>query len=219
MRFLVALLCFFVSASSTFGSVLFYGGDGWLQGTSNLHGFVANDSDRIWDDFDIGPGGARIEAVFGNHVYGPSTTLPFAARVDIRKGCAPGDPGEVLYSSQLGCSVTPTGQSLGNVVEYRVRVAGLNILLPEGRYWLNVWPGTYGGGLSATNGANAIGSPVMNHSAFHQSFFWTQNQFLPMTGIYDNFSYGVEGTPVPEPAGILLFAGLIPLFRRRRASK
>lgn len=219
MRFLVALLCFFALALNSSGSVLFYGGDWWSQNNGNLHGFVANDSDRIWDDFDIGAGGARIEAVFGDHVYGPTATLPFEARVDIRRDCAPGNPGEVLFSGQLACSLNPTGRTLNDRVEYRVRASGLSVVLPGGRYWLNVWPGTFSGSLSVTTGSNAVGSPIMNGNAFHQSLFWTNNQFLPMTTLDSNFSYGVEGTPVPEPAGILLLAGLIPLLRRRQESK
>lgn len=218
MKSLVVLLCSLASASNCFGGGLFYGGD-WNAPHGMAHGFEFNDSDRIWDDFDIGPGGARIEAAFGDHAYGPSTTLPLEARVDIRRGCAPGNPGEILLAGQFSCSLTPTGRVQSQITEYRVRVSGLDIQLPEGRYWLNVWPGTYGGALSATQGSNAVGSPIMNYNAFHQSYFWTQNQFLPMTGIYDNFSYGVEGTPVPEPAGILLFACLIPLLRRRQESK
>lgn len=219
MRFLVALLCFYASTSLTFGSVLFYGGDWWSQNNGNLHGFVANDSDRIWEDFNIGPGGARIESAFGDHVYGPTATLPFEARIDIRRGCAPGNPGEVLLSGQLACSLNPTGRTLNDRVEYRVRVSGLSLTVPEGRYWLNVWPGTFSGSLSVTSGTNAVGSPIMNGNAFHQSLFWTNNQFLPMTALDSNFSYGVEGTPLPEPAGILLFAAMIPLLRRGKTSR
>lgn len=221
MRLPVALLCIFASSPVAFGSVLFYGGDG-DGGSAFLHGFVANDSDRIWDDFDIGPSGARIEAVFGDHLYNPNWTLPFEARIDIRRGCAPGNPGEILLSDQLACTVTPTGRTHSNDVEYRVRVAGLNLVLPQGRYWLNVWPGTFQGALSDTTGLNSVGSPIMNRNSFHQSLFWTGNQFQPVTGISADFSYGVEGTPVPEPSSILVFVGMIPLLslrQRRRASK
>lgn len=215
MKIPVALLCFFASPSISLASVLFYGGDG-DGGSAFLHGFVANDSDRIWDDFDIGAGGAIVESVFGDHLYNPNWTLPFEARIDIRRGCAPGNPGEVLLSDQLACTVIPTGRTHNDLVEYRVRVTGLHLALPQGRYWLNVWPGTFHGVLRDTIGLNAVGSPIMNRNSFHQSLFWTNNQFQPVTGISADFSYGVEGTPLPEPATIAILGASAAIAIRRR---
>jgi hypothetical protein len=115
--------------------------------------------------------------------------------------------------------------------EQMVVVNGLNLTLPAlapgQHYWLNVTPIDGGSGRlfnSTTSGANAIGQPPGNdqnaffNSTFFGAFFTpTSSQNQP----YD-FSNGVIGTVVPEPAiGALLTCGvgaLLIAVRRRRSS-
>jgi hypothetical protein len=100
-----------------------------------------------------------------------------------------------------------------------VEVTGLNLFLPmlpsSEHYWLNVTPvgnGTGGSFNSTTSGANCVGMPCGNddnaffNSTYYGVFFGhTYNQ---CDGCND-FSNGVIGTVVPEPATLpLLTCGL-----------
>ena len=103
----------------------------------------------------------------------------------------------------------------------------LNVTLAPGHYWLNVTPvgnGTARSFNSTTSGTNCVGTPCGNdQNAFFNSTFFagnftsTSNEGQP----YD-YSMGLIGAPIPEPATTaLLTCGvgllLIAMCYRRAA--
>jgi hypothetical protein len=136
----------------------------------------------------------------------------------------------LLFSGTNGATVTATGRSGFGLIEYTVQVSGLSLLLPTGTtYWLSVQPIGNNSQISynsSTVGLNCVGTPCGNNdNAFFNSASFgfnfhttTDPQFGP--GNID-FSDGVIGTVVPEPATVaLLTCGLGALLiavRRRRA--
>jgi hypothetical protein len=124
-----------------------------------------------------------------------------------------GNGGTVIASGTGAATQTATGRinTIFGFAEYTIQVAGLNVFLTPGTYWLSVSPSvgadptvTSGGVFrsynSSTTGTNAVGTPPRNDA---DGLF-----FSPFLG--DNFvtfhldySMGVAGTPiqaVPEPS-------------------
>ena len=99
-------------------------------------------------------------------------------------------------------------------------------MLPQGQhYWLNLTPVGFGHGSSlnsTTSGANCVGSPCGNDD----NAFWNSTSF----GVFfdhtynhgqgeNDFSMGVIGMEVPEPATVALLtcgAGALLIALRRR---
>jgi hypothetical protein len=109
-----------------------------------------------------------------------------------------------------------------------VEISGINVTLTPGQYWLNVTPVGNGGGRSfnsTTSGMNCVGSPCGNdmNAFFNSTFFGTNFTSTANEGQPSDFSNGVIGSVIPEPATIALLtcgagALLIPALRRRRSS-
>jgi len=111
-----------------------------------------------------------------------------------------------------------------------VEVTGLNVflpMLPAGQhYWLNVTPVGNGANRSFnsdTSGTNCVGTPCGNdqNAFFNSTFFGANFTSTANQGQPTDFSNGVIGNVVPEPAtSALLTCGvgalLIALRRRRR---
>jgi hypothetical protein len=99
-----------------------------------------------------------------------------------------------------------------------VEVTGLNVflpMLPSGQhYWLNVTPVGNGTGRSfnsTTSGANCVGTPCANdfNEFFNSTFFdyYFDPCYFDCGGPQPNeYSNGVIGTVVPEPATVALLA-------------
>jgi hypothetical protein len=96
-----------------------------------------------------------------------------------------------------------------------VEVTGLSIflpMLPSGQhYWLNVTPVSNGRSFnSTTGGANCVGTPCGNddnsffNSAFFGAYFDHASNYV---GFPADFSMGVIGNVVPEPATWALVTG------------
>jgi hypothetical protein len=190
---------------------------------------------HIYDNF-TGPssGTWTVTGLFSDNLLAPA--LPGAitsASWDIRTGVSVGNGGTVVASGTTAATVTATGRSGFNLLEYQVMVSGLSISLPalgSGFYWLNVSPivpiGVVGQSFqSTTSGANAVGTPPGNDG----NSFWNSNLFMMNfasttalfgSGTWD-VSEGVIGT-VPEPATwALLTCGVGALLiaaRRRRGA-
>ncbi|HWY77024.1 MAG TPA: PEP-CTERM sorting domain-containing protein [Verrucomicrobiae bacterium] len=205
----------------------------WYNGDWNLVNGLANERNTVvsqaavYDDFNVtAPLGWEVTAVFSDNAL---NTVVTAADWEIRTGISEGNAGTLVASGTTNSPVvTLTGRGGIGFLEYMVEVTGLNIflpMLPSGQhYWLNVTPADNGGGRSfnsTTSGAHCVGTPCGNdQNAFFNSTFFgtyftsTANESQP----YD-YSNGVIGTVVPEPATVALLTcglGALLIALRRR---
>jgi hypothetical protein len=208
----------------------------WYNGDWNHVIFLANERNTVvsqaavYDDFNVTAPLWDVTAVFSNNVMHLGQPIT-GADWEIRTGISEGNAGTLIASGTTNTPVViPTGRSGFGLIEYQVEVTGLNVflpMLPSGQhYWLNVTPVGNGTGRSyntTTSGTNCVGTPCGNNqNAFFNSTYFgtnftsTSNQAQP----YD-YSMGVIGGVVPEPATVALFTcgvgALLIALRRRRA--
>jgi hypothetical protein len=209
----------------------------WYNGDFNYVNAIPNERDTlvsqaaVYDDFDVTASqGWHVTAVFSNNMLFVNPPGYVAgADWEIRTGISEGNPGTLVAS---GTTQTPLVTfTFRTQNEFMVEVTGLNVvlpMLPSGQhYWLNVTPVGNGTGLyfnSDTSGLNCVGTPCGNddNAFFNSTFFGT---YFTNTNNYDgqpDFSMGVIGTVVPEPATVALItcgvgALLIAVRRRRRS--
>jgi hypothetical protein len=211
----------------------------WYNGDFNYAHYIPNERNTlvsqaaVYDDFDVTASqGWHVTAVFSNNLLFVNPPGYVAgADWEIRTGISEVNPGTLVAS---GTTQTPLVTFTFHAEnEFTVEVTGLNIFLPglpSGQhYWLNVTPVGNGTGLyfnSDTSGLNCVGTPCGNdgNSWFNSTFFGVF--FGPASaqvGVSPaDFSMGVIGNVVPEPATIVLFtcglgALLIAFGRRRKA--
>ena len=176
----------------------------------------------VYDDFTVtDPAGWIVDSVWSNDAM--KVTGISQAFWSIRSGMSVGNGGSVVSSGIGSASQTPTGRvnpSLG-FYEYTVQLSGLNIYLPPGTYWLSVAPlvGTDSGGvhdsyISATTGANAIGTPPGNDG--NSLFYDPSLGYNYRSGFLGDYSMGVGGSAVPDGTSttvLLLFSvGIINIY-------
>jgi hypothetical protein len=207
---------------------LWYNGDfNGVNGLANERNTVVTQA-AVYDDFDVtAPLGWNVTAVFSDNLENTNVT---AADWEIRTGVSEGNGGTLIASGTTNSPiVTQVGRGGFGFQEYRVEVVGLNVFLPRlpsgQRYWLNVTPVGDGTGRSFntnTSGVNCVGTPCGNdQNAFFNSIFFGANfTSTANEGEPTDFSNGVIGTVVPEPATVaLLICGvgaLLIALRRRR---
>jgi len=220
---LVLTAAFTLNASA---ATLWYNGDfDGINGLANEKNTIVSQA-AVYDDFNVTGPGWNVNAVFSDNLMTAGEPI-VGADWEIRTGISEGNPGSVVaFGLNAPVTVTATGRSGFGYIEYMVQVNGLNVNLTPGTYWLNVTPIDSGSGRSfnsTTMGANCVGTPCGNNqNAFFNStyfgYFFSNTANLGQP--YD-FSNGVIGTVVPEPATVaLLTCGLGALLiavRRRRA--
>ena len=210
----------------------------WYNGDRNHTNGLANERDdtlgfgqyaHVFDDFNVTDSpGWHLTSLYSNN-YMTMFYQTTAVEWSIHQGITEGNPGTTVASgtsTDFAITVHDTGDE---ITEYTVRVLGLNINLAPGTYFLNVTPVGSGGGRSFdsdTSGVGCIGTPCGNNgnAFFDSNFFGANYQSTAEQGQPGDFSMGVIGTVVPEPATVALLtcgmgALLIALRRRRGIGK
>jgi hypothetical protein len=212
-----------IGAALARGTVLFYGGDfDYRNAGSCQEGGAVSDS-RVYDNFMLSSP-ATITDVFGDFLDS-SAGGGTSAYWDIRSGVSEGVGGTVV----AGGFVSPAtmrlfGRNYFGIAERRYDVAVSGVTLSANTmYWLTVAPDLSGLAgdtfLTTTSGANGVGGPLGDGNSFWDSTTFNKN----MTGTTNmlgagtwDFSLGVNGSPVPEPASLaILGIGAIALIRRQ----
>jgi PEP-CTERM motif len=201
-----AVLAFALTAASALNTIAIAQappGSLWYNGDFNGVGFHANGvntSDppsQVIGEFNVTAGALwHLTAVFSDNLL---STVVTGAEFEIRTG---GPFGTLVASGSTQTPViTPTGRSGFGLNEFTVEVTGLNFILTSGTYWINVEPIGNGTGRSlntTTTGTNCVGTPCGNGMSY-----WLPEGIFTTT----NFSMGVIGTVVPEPATWALLGG------------
>lgn len=213
----------FVPVASSFASTLWYNGDfNFADGLANeINTWVTQAN--VYDDFIVGGTGWTVNSLWSNNLMNFAGVTQ--ALWEIRSGVSNGNGGTVIASGTTSASQTATGRSAFGYDEYTILVSGLNLTLNPGTYWLTVAPIGVGAELdrsfnSTTSGLNAVGTPTGNNlNAFFDSSYFGYT-FYPTTwtsGSMTDFSMGIAGSVIPEPATMsLLGMGLLGLFGLKR---
>ena len=204
---------------------LWYNGDfNQVDGLPNERNTAVTQA-AVYDDFNVtAPLGWNVTAVFSDNLIAPAPII--GADWEIRTGISEGNAGTLIASGTTSSPVvTPTGRGGLGLPEYMVEVTGLNVflpMLPPGQhYWLNVTPVGNGMGSSfngTTSGMNCVGTPCGNdqNAFFNSTFFGTYFTSTSNRGQPYDYSNGVIGTVVPEPAtAVLLTCGMGALLIAR----
>jgi hypothetical protein len=224
-----------VALSTTTASAQAPPGSLWYNGDPNNINDLANERNTfatqaaVYDDFNVtSPLGWHVTAVFSINLFDEMTVT--GADWEIRTGISEANAGTLIAG---GTTSSPVVTNYGGTQnEFIVEVTGLNLflpMLPSGqRYWLNVTPVgngyPYSGSFNlTTSGATCVGTPCGNddNAFFNSTYFgaFFDHTYNWCEGCND-FSNGVIGTVVPEPATLALFAcglgGLLVILRRQR---
>lgn len=189
----------------------------------------------VYDDFVVPVGQSwTINRVWSNdQMTNPGITT--RAFWEIRQGVSSGNGGTVVAGGVIGTATqVATGRS-DVYPEYTVQVAGLNVSLQAGTYFLTVAPLVPNGTaayIDTTSGSGAVGTPPGNNGnsfAFSPpsagNLNWVPTSSLGLNGSAPwDFSEGVAGSftgaGVPEPSVLtlsgLLGAGALAVARYRR---
>jgi hypothetical protein len=212
-----------VCAQAPPGSLWYNGDFNGINGLANERNTAVTQA-AVYDDFNVTSPGWNVTSVFSDNL---EDTVVTAADWEIRTGVSEANAGTLVASGTTNSPVVTQIYCDFSFCEYQVEVTGLNFFLAPGTYWLNVTPVGNGTGRSfdaTTSGANCVGTPCGNdQNAFFNSTFFgayftsTSNEGQP----YD-YSMGVIGAVVPEPATVALLScgigALLLTLRRRRGT-
>lgn len=201
--------------------VLYYGGDhdGIDALSSERNTMIAGS--MTYDNFVVDGPGWRIDSVFAHFMSDLSSVQ--GIEWEIRSQVASGDGGNLVAQGSGDGSWTWTGNEWFGLNEYRAEIGVAGLELAAGEYWLGVRVVGNGGGrayLATTDGGNGFGPLHDGRSYFDSPFFGID--FMPVSDLlgtdYD-FSVGVVGDVVPEPASMLALSGALGLLAARRRRK
>jgi hypothetical protein len=203
----IAALLIVVLSNAAFAAptnVLWYSGDptggDWVNAATNV------DDIRHWQPFTVTDAlGWTVDTVYSvGDSFGNAN-----AEWSIRSGMSVGNPGTALFSGTGPIIASPLAGKTANEILIP------DVFLAPGTYWLEVATigdgGTGGGGITATDGTNSVGTTPALDSIRN----WpNQNQYY-QTYSDPILSSGVTGAVVPEPATLALL-GLGGLLLRKR---
>jgi len=212
--FLLLIVLFFQIGAKA--DTLFYGGD-FDPNNPNANG-LANENDAIvhgdpygaatYQNFVVSSGQSwNVTGLFSDDFM--FTLNPKTAYWEIRSGVSEGNSGTLLASGTGNDTVTLINYYY-DFGDYKNLVSGLNVTLGPGTYWFAVVPQArdqQGRSFNVnTFGLNAIGTQISDKQFFNSPFFNTNFTNADNIAVYPTFSSGVDGTVVPEPASIVIFA-------------
>jgi hypothetical protein len=218
MRFCAALLFVVIASLATMphanAATLWYNGDKSQAGLDNeVVKTVGGEAyGYVYDDFTVTGNAWHVTSVWSNNLM--NYTGVTQADWFIRSGVSVGSPGTLIASgTSAAATLSATGRSemvLGVLRnEYRVEVSGLDITLAPGTYWLSVAPVVPGWDvsfISATAGANAVGTPPGNNANSFMderydlgSIYYHFASIYPKLSSSHDFSMGISGTQIQGP--------------------
>ena len=211
---LLIVLSSFVLSYGYAAPILWYNGD--FDGINGLANGINTTTHQanVYDDFIVPAFGWNIGTVWSNNLMNVRGVTQ--AVWEIRSGLSSGNGGTLIAGNTGFATQTPTGRSGFDYSEYTIEVSGLNVFLSPGTYWLTVAPIDLGSGrsfISTTSGLNAVGMPSGdNDNSFFTADYWSRNFYPARLEIGTDpadFSMGVKGHVIPEPATLsLLMLGL-----------
>jgi hypothetical protein len=216
-----------VCAQAPPGSLWYNGDADFVNGLANERNTLVTQA-AVYDDFNVTDTMWNVTAVFSDNLFESMTVT--GADWEIRTGISEGNAGTLIASGTTNSPIVTLIDNSHQIPEYMVEVTGLNVflpMLPAGQhYWLNVTPVGNGTGRSyntTTIGANCVGSPCGNddNSFFNSTYFGVFfDHASNHVGFFPaDFSDGVIGTVVPEPATVALLicgvAAMLIALRRR----
>jgi hypothetical protein len=228
------------SSAARATTTLWYNGDFDLNDAAtnennvpiNIGGTYELNTSLVFNNFVVPAGQTwSISSVFSNNQISYPYAAPTTADWQIRSGVSAGNGGTLVASGDTSATVTQTHPADSvNYIEPEFKVAAVvaGVTLTSGTYWVAVAPnsaGYYGDQsyMETTSGANAIGTPPGNDG---NSFLFNDLSgpgSLNYVASSLDYSEGVIGAVVPEPAGMLPIMGLAGMslltFRRRRVPK
>lgn len=225
MKNLFLFLLTLAATGAQASPVLWYGGDPDLGPTADGLASERNasvDNAQSYDNFTL-PAPSLVDGVFGNFEDTARGTLT-KAFFDIRVGVSQSHDGVSIASGVINVTATYTGTGIFGMNIYLYQGSITPLILDSGTYFLAISPISPVAGrdfISNTLGANAVnnlGHPNRNQYLY-SSFFHAKYQnwySFGDPGEY-NMSYGVTGTPVPEPiTGLSLALATVAMTRRRK---
>lgn len=178
--------------------------------------------EKIYDNFRLSIGSGTT-GVFGNFLdltNGTATTASY----EIRTGVSAGNGGTLIASGSGSVHGQQTGRSAFNIIEYTYTLRFSRLNLPAGTIWFTMKldsPNGQPSWLSVTHGTNGVGDPLDDGNSYFSSVASDYN-FAP-TNMFDgrsyDFSLGLIGIPVPEPATLAVLGGGFLLLSRKRIKK
>lgn len=220
------LIVLLTGSTPAHSEVLWYGGDIDPNGGAiNNSRITAIYGSNVLDDFVVtDTSGWHVTGLFSNNIADyPIEMYPFTEAVwSIRTGVATGEFGNFLFSGVSPVTVTPTGRTWGERLEYTIAVNNLSLDLSPGSYFMSVSPlpefGIYYVGYS--NGEGAVGtagiSGVLAENRYvvdgaPQNSMWEYDVPRASMGVIGSVKQ--EGVEVPEPNTLSLLSGvLVGLF-------
>lgn len=204
---LLALIAL-VSASAVprmVADVIFYNGDFKDKDLSCERNTYVTDS-RVYENFHV-TGTWQITNLWG-HFHEIDTNSLDRAYYEIRQGISPGSGGTLISGGSINVTKEAVAQNVWGQTVYRIEGRLADLVLATGDYWITLAPEGYGRGqwwVFGSTGANAVGSTAFDGVSYWDSSFWYHTWIrLPNEGTSEgNWSFGVSGTPIPEPSSIL----------------